>query len=78
MITAYLDATRTQEEIALNHGYKNKSEASRCFSEVGCIFTTVGKMQPPYKITVIEDGKEIEKQFGTIDEYPKDKEPSIV
>ena len=35
-------------------------------------------MQPPYKITVIEDGKEKEKQFETIDDYLKEKEVSFL
>ena len=77
MITAYLDATRTQEGVAKEYGYSQK-QVSNVINSVLEIFATVAKTTTPYKITIKEDGKEIEKQFGTIDEYPKDKEPSIV
>ena len=46
--------------------------------DINSIFARVAKTEFPLKLKLIEDGKEIEKQFGTIDEYPKDKEPSIV
>jgi len=42
------------------------------------VFAGIAKSDNPYRITIKEDGKGIQKQFGTIDEYPKDKEPSIV
>jgi len=63
MITAYLDATRTQEEVAKEYGY-SEGTLRQILKEINVIFATVAKNTIPYRITITEDGKEIEKQFG--------------
>ena len=65
MITAYLDATSTQEGVAKEYGY-NVQKVKELVKEVGMIFATIAKNILPYKITRIEDGKEIEKQFEKV------------
>ena len=46
MIIAYLDATRTQEEVAKEYGYSNKSTVSRLIDGVSCIIADAAKKQP--------------------------------
>ena len=66
MITAYLDATSTQEGVAKEYGY-NRSRLTQIIGDMMLIFADIAKTNAPYRITITEDGKEIEKQFGTID-----------
>jgi len=65
MITAYLDATSTQEGVAKEYGYSQK-QVSNVINSVLEIFATVAKTTTPYKITIKEDGKEIQKQFEKV------------
>ena len=65
MITAYLDATRTQEDVAQveGQGYSQQGFA-KIVKEVLLLFADIAKSSAPYKIPCKEDGKEIQKQLG--------------
>ena len=41
-----LDATRTQDDVAKEYGYSNKSTVSRLIDGVSCIIADAAKKQP--------------------------------
>ena len=61
----YANQKIVKEDVAKEYGY-NVQKVKELVKEVGMIFATIAKNILPYKITRIEDGKEIEKQFEKV------------